>query len=285
MARSKERDPSSTSAGVQELAPRTLGPDVQDILRQTEEVSGRRIRVVRDPSLTTWAAVRVARSEAAAHTIRYAPRREAHLDYLIVHECGHLMRLWSVPPEERMVPAIGKEQRAIAQHRLRQEVPPFIRYLPQAAQRSLLGLWHEGIVRQVSTYPADVRIEEWIFEQFPEMRGTQRAALVRHLEENELVLVPRVESVSAKTVYRASVAMNCAFAQFAAALLREPSLFGPYTDQAREKARKLFWELHSERRPGHSGDVAVSNRWSEVLGLSGWFRWIRLDARAESISP
>jgi len=281
MPRSKERELSSKSAGVQELAPRTLGPEVQDILRQTEEVSGRRIRVVRDPTLPTWAAVRVAKSEAAAHTIRYAPRQEAHLGYLIAHECGHLLRLWSVPPEARMMPCIGKEQRETAQHRLRQELPALIRYLPEAAQRSLLRLWHEGIVRQVSTYPADVRIEEWMFEQLPEMRSSQRAALVRQLKENELVLVPRVESITSQSVYRASVAMNCAFAHFAAALLQEPSLSGPYPDQARQKARKLFWELHCERESGNLGDVAVSKRWSEVLDLSGWFKWIRLDATSE----
>lgn len=222
--------------------------------------------------------MKVAKSEAAAHTIRYAPRREAHLGYLIAHECGHLLRLWSVPPEARMMPSIGKEQRETAQHRLRQELPALMRYLPKAAQRDLLRIWHEGIVRQVSTYPADIRIEEWMFDQFPEMRSAQRAALVQQLKENELVLVPRVESISSKTVYRASVAMNCAFAQFAAALLQEPSLCGPYPDQAREKARRLFWELHSERHSGNLGDIAVSKRWSRVLGLSGWFKWVGIDA-------
>lgn len=278
MPRSKERDPSSTSSGVQELAPWTLRPEVQGILRHIEDVSGQRIRIARDPSLTTWATVSIAESEATPHTIRYAPRYETHLAYLVAHECGHLLRLWSAPPETRLLPSIAKKQRRTAEHQLRKELPVPMWALSPAVLRDLLRIWHEGSVRQVSTYPADIRIEAWMFAKFPEMRAAQRTALIQQLRENELVLHPRVQSMTSKTAYQASAAMNCAFAQVAATLLDEPSLSGPYPDWVCRKAHKLVQELRSETDAGHLGDVAVSKRWSEVLGLSDWFKWIRLDA-------
>ena len=134
----------------------------------------------------------------------------------------------------------------------------------------------QDILRQVSNYPADIRIEEWMFDQFPEMRCAQRAALVQQLKKNELVLVPRVESISARTVYQANVAINCAFAQLLALLLGEPASLDPYPNQSREEARKLLREVAAQRDPSHLGDVAISKKWSEILGLSGWFRWVRL---------
>jgi hypothetical protein len=95
-------------------------------------------------------------------------------------------------------------------------------------------------------------------------------------EKNETVLRPKVQALTDKTVCRANVAINCAFAQFLALLLGEPALLGPYPNQSRKDARRLLREIDGQRDPSHWGDVAISENWSQILRLSGWLRWTRL---------
>lgn len=198
-------------------------PKVRDILWRTEKTSGRRIHIVSYPSLEAWASMRVARGGKARHTLRYNPRYERHLSYLVAHECGHLLRLWSVPPGERLVPAVGRTERTIAYGQLLEELPGPVRSLPEGAVAKLLRMWHDGIVRQVTSFPADIRIEAWLYDCYPRMRGVQVAALVEQLTENEKVLRPEVAALTPRTVYRASILINCAFAQSLALLLDEPA--------------------------------------------------------------
>jgi len=91
-----------------------------------------------------------------------------------------------------------------------------------------------------------------------------------------MVLRPEVRALTARTVYRANVAINCAFAQFLALLLGEPALPSPYPNQSRKEALKLLREFGAQTDPSHLGDVATSKRWSQSLGLSSWLKWTRL---------
>ena len=108
------------------------------------------------------------------------------------------------------------------------------------------------------------------------MREAQVAALVEQLVENQRVLRPEVATSTPKSVYRASAAINCAFAQSLALLLSEPSLCRAYPHQLRHLGGRLLGQISAQEDLGHTGDVATANRWAELLGLSGWFRWARL---------
>ncbi len=219
--------------------------------------------------------MRVARKGEARHTLRYNPRYETHLDYLVAHECGHLLRLWSVPPGERLVPAVGRKERMIAYGQLLNELPGLVRPLPEKAIAKLLRMWHDGIVRQVTSFPADIRIEAWLYDCYPRMREVQVAALVEQLRENETVLRPEVAALTPRTVYRASILINCAFAQSLALLLGEPALCRGYPLQLRQQAAKLLREMGTEKDPSYTGDVKIAREWAELLGLSGWFGWTK----------
>ena len=255
----------------------SLRRDVRDILWRAERMTGREIRIVPYPSLEAWASIRVARKGEARHTLRYNPRYGRHLDYLVAHECGHLLRLWSVTPEERFVPAVGRKERMIAYGRLLEELSNPLRLLPEQAVAGLLRTWHDGIVRQVSSFPVDIRIEAWLYEHYPGMREAQVPALVEQLVENQMVLRPEVATSTPESVYRASAAINCAFAQSLALLLREPSLCRAYPHELSRLGGRLLGQISSQEDPSHTGDVATANGWAELLGLSGWFRWTRVD--------
>ena len=275
MTKEREPTPSSTPASSQEIAFRSLRPEAQDILWRAEKMSGKRVQILPYPSLEAWGAIRIARNREKCHILRYNPRYERHLDYLVVHECGHLLRLWSVSPEERQVPLITRKERRTAYRLLLKELPEPLRALPERALADLFRTWHDGIVRQVTSFPADIRIEAWLYDCYPRMREVQVAALVEQLRENETVLRPEVAALTPRTVYRASILINCAFAQSLALLLDEPALCRGYPLQLRQQAAKLLREVSAAKDPGYTGDVKIARKWAELLGLSGWFKWTK----------
>ena len=130
MTKEREPAPSSTPARAREISFRTLRPEAQDILWRAEKVSGKRVWILPYASLEAWGAIRIARNREKYHILRYNPRYERHLDYLVVHECGHLLRLWSVSPEERQVPLVTRKERTTAYRLLPKELPGPLRALP-----------------------------------------------------------------------------------------------------------------------------------------------------------
>jgi len=87
MTKEREPTPSSTLARSREIAFRTLRPEAQDILWRAEKVSGKRVQLLPYPLLEAWGAIRIARNREKYHILRYNPRYERHLGYLVAHEC------------------------------------------------------------------------------------------------------------------------------------------------------------------------------------------------------
>ena len=73
----------------------------QEVLDRVKDVSGLPVTVLPDPTLTTMAAMRIARGAVPMHTISYKPSASSRPDYLICFQCGFLIRMFAVPPAER----------------------------------------------------------------------------------------------------------------------------------------------------------------------------------------
>lgn len=142
----------------------------------------------------------------------------------------------------------------------------------------VFALIYAGMVRQIANVPIDLRIETWLYREHPALREVQRRSLLGQLREGVQALAPQIERVTPPTVFRASNAMNCAFARGLMRMYDDPTLAAPYRDTA-------FWEpggallaLVDATRDDAEGDMAVVDRWAEILGVRGWYRWALLDS-------
>lgn len=256
---------------------RHLRVESQEILWLTAQTTGKSLQIVPDSGLSTRAAVRVARANDAHHVLAYNPEYERYLDYLIAHECGHLLRLWSVPAPERFLPSITAGQRRLVNRRLLPEVQERIPLFPAQAVKEVLFIWHAGIVRQVTNYPVDLRIEQWLFQGYPSMHPLQAEALRRQVQEDQVVLVPEIRLFTPRCVHEASAIMNCAFARRVLEILGDSSLALPYASRLSEAANELLSILDGNGENNYRGDVVVINRWAERLGIRDWYAWVRMD--------
>jgi len=230
-----------------------------------------------DSQLDTRASIRIARANDLCHVLTYNSRYERYLDYLVTHECGHLLRLWSVPPAERLLPSVTAEQRRMVNRRLLSEIPAEALLLPPEAVSELLSIWHAGVIRQLVNYPVDLRIEQWLFQEYPGMSDLHAEALREQLRENQVVLAPEIEFFTPCSVYEASVTMNCAFALRVSEMVGNSSLRLPYPKRLAKAASELLTMLDAEGENNYRGDIRIVNRWAQLLGIGNWYTWVRLD--------
>lgn len=133
-------------------------------------------------------------------------------------------------------------------------------------------------MRQLTNFPADMRIERWLKDEYPGIADLQRAGIDSQLSEARQVLGRPVREFTAKRVYQPSVTMNAAYALYTAWLYNDPALADPYrTNGYGKAARRLAEPVWETPDGGHVGDVRATEDWARELGLGEWFRWAKLD--------
>lgn len=70
--------------------------ETTDVLKQVEERSGAPVDITTDPSLTTYARIKIARGPATHHILTYNPTKPG-VDYHIAYQCGFVLRLFENP--------------------------------------------------------------------------------------------------------------------------------------------------------------------------------------------
>lgn len=150
---------------------------------------------------------------------------------------------------------------------------------PEVVDNFTAQLYH-GLMRQIRSMPVELRVEAWILETYPEFGPVQRAAVLRQLEENARSLSSSTRSMSPARVFKASITMNAAAAQFWAGTYLMPELVKPYSRDgfAGDGAQLLStWrKAIGEDAP----DREIIDSWAGLLKIRGWYDWVPYDAPA-----
>jgi hypothetical protein len=258
-----------------------LHPQLVELISSIEDQTGREVQVqatraIRDRARAVYV---VSDPDPTRHLILYDPKYEAHLDHLVAHECGHIVRFASASPEEQTVAKTTPATRAVAVDGL---IPDLRRLLksgvPEGALADLVPIWLAGTVTQLADTPSDIHIERWIRERMA-LRGIQETSLLSQVNANAASMRPVVTAFTPNQVWAASNAMNYVSAKAHARMLDRPDLIRPYRRTAIEKLGEELFETFEETADGGLvTDRGVSDRWAERLGLSDWFEWTTLDA-------
>src|SRR5829696_2355399 len=118
--------------------------DTTAVLKQVEETTDTPVEVITDPSLPTYASIKIARGAATHHILTYNPTKPG-VDYHVVYQCGFVLRLFENSLDKRYefagtrtgheaVRGVLTEQRGLAK-KLR---------LPKAAAKQLADQFVDG---------------------------------------------------------------------------------------------------------------------------------------------
>ena len=78
------------------MIPIQILEETTDVLNQVEERSGTPVEITTDPSLPTYARIKIARGSATHHILTYNPTKPG-VDYHIAYQCGFVLRLFENP--------------------------------------------------------------------------------------------------------------------------------------------------------------------------------------------
>lgn len=245
----------------------------QDILDLIFDLTGKPVEFILKPEMQTLAAVKIARESMPAHIIRYKDPGSGVLDHLIAHECGHIHRMMSVPAEDRKVPATTQANIRIALESFENELMGLSKTIPVDQLRQLANIWVGGIVTQVTNISVDMRIEKWIFDNYPKLQKVQKRSIDKQMRDNVQVLSDRVKKMTPTHIYDTNICMNYAFAYFMESLLGKnytaPYKRTPYT----ELGTKLVDLVIETEDHGFRQDIEIIEKWVNMLDLDGWFYW------------
>ena len=245
----------------------------QDILNLITDLTGKSFEFIYKPDLPTLAMVKIARENMPLHLIYYKNISLGNIDHLIAHECGHIYRMMSVQKEYRKVPASSMENRQIAMTKIEDELFKLSKDIPIEKMSSLFQIWFNGIIKQLTNFPVDMRIEQWIFDNYPELRKAQKMTIDKQIRENVQVLSENIKKITPIFIYNVSNTMNYAFASFMESLI-DKKYTTPYKrTKYPEIGAKLVKFVNGTKDEGYTQDIEIINNWSNLLGLSDWFYW------------
>lgn len=254
---------------------RNLSDDTKQVLESTHHLIGVPIELKEEQNPLYRAEI-IMRKNAEKYTLKYNQKYESELNYLIAHECGHILRFWQAPDEERKLPISSEKTRKNAIEQVSQELADMEnKRIPSNLIIELFDMMYLGLVRQVTSMPIDARIEKWVYKEFPRLRFDQEKSLRNQIIEAHQVLNKEIENLTPKSIYHANNAMNYAFAYLISSLYDDRKLVKPYLGSCFESdGKKLIEHLYNEEDKGYKGDRNIIDKWAKQLNIQNWFEWL-----------
>lgn len=250
-----------------------LSKSTQDILNLISDLTHKPFEFIHKSDLQTMAIVKMARASMPAHIIYYRTSGGGIMDHLIAHECGHIYRMWSVPPEYRKVPAATEENKLFAMKQIESDLIKLSKVIPPDQLQMQFSVFFDGIIKQVTSMSVDMRIEKWIYEKYPELRKVQIVSIDKQIRDNMQSLSKRVSEFAPKKIYDANNCMNYAFALYMESLLGK-KYTAPYRSTSYTSlGSKLADIVLKSEDQGYKQDIEIINQWTDMLGLKGWYYW------------
>jgi len=218
-------------------------------LEEAERVSGRPVVVQEDPTLQTLATVQFARGAAPMHVVKYRPIPNRKPDYHICYQCGFIIRLFENPPENRF--SLGPSPDAP------KRMDAWLEEGPTAPElQAMKNILQSGLLTQLRSIPVGLRIDDLIWAQYPELREEQLASAQSQMKQNIQSLTPEIRQTFPQKTSDSTLRL-------------------PYQSIGAEADGQNLINASASTGTSSSDDWTLVDKWAEILGLTGWYKWIR----------
>ena len=255
-----------------------LLPSVLKIIERVKEVSGKEITFRPAPDQLVPATSKIARARMPHHLIKYQPQMAHRINHLTAHESGHILRTMEADPSIRVVPVSNTKTRANAVKELGKELS----HLPESMRSQMLDMWLGGLITQVTSLPVCVRIERWIYREYPPLRDEQRLYLDEDMQRTLQGLSKKVERMTPKTIFRISNSITYAYLRGLEPVTGKDLRKHFSGRPAIISTGIQLCDTFGEEDTGYASDIRITNEWARILKISDWFAWIRFEDMPES---
>ncbi len=246
---------------------------VPSVLEEVRRVTGKGIEFIQKENLSTYAALKMARKNMPAHLIYYKKEHDELINHLIVHECGHLFRIFKCPENQRLMPYSDQQIKYEALKQIENEITALANVLTEDQISQVINLWYEGLIRQVTNLPPDIMIEKWIHDQFPPLRPLQLKSLKKQHSESVAGLTETVRRMTPPTILFASNVMNYAFFKILGLHIGQNYVREYSATSYLSRGKELTAITSRDYRDSHEDDNLMIDKWAAFLNISNWFKW------------
>jgi len=254
---------------------RLLDP-VREILKVVEEMTDRKVDFVEKSDLSVSAELKVAEKDEQTHRLFYRPTHTEEINYLVAHQCGHVLRLFGAEKGKRFIPVANRKTMMGYLLEMDEDLKRLSLVFGPEKVKKLVFLWYEGVVFQVTRMPPDIMIDKWLYDEYPELRAIQLASLERQRRAAILGLSEDMRKITPAKVYYASNVMNYAYFKVLEDHFRLDFVAPYHKTVFLYDGQSLVRVTEQGLGNNHEGDRAMINEWARLLQLTGWFEWKRL---------
>ncbi len=247
-----------------------LSASVYEAVALVEKSTGKDIDFELLINLNVDGATKIARKQMPRHILRIKENSTARVNHIIIHECGHILRVMQAKPSDRVVPSSN----TFTTNKARVDLNNDLQNVPAEAREEIFHHWLNGLINQLVNLPVDVRIEKWICSTFPTFQNTQKISVAIDAQNCLKGLSDEIQRNTIGPVFNKSNAMVYAYLRGISSITGENYL--PYFKECPEIkkiGRKLFACLGNEDR-GFVQDIETINAWANILEIEEWFAWI-----------
>ena len=246
---------------------------VPAVLEEVKNVTGKGIEFIAQENLATYAALKMARKNMPSHLIYYKKEHDEIINHLIVHECGHLFRIFKCPENQRLMPYSDQQIKYNALKTIENEIMALTDTLSEDQIAHIIDLWYNGLIRQVTNLPPDIMIEKWIYDQFPTLRPLQLKSLKKQHSESVAGLTETVHRMTPQTILFASNVMNYAFFRILGLHIGQNFVREYSSTRYIVKGKELASISEKNYTDSHDGDNLMIDKWAAFVNISEWFKW------------
>lgn len=247
----------------------TFLPCTKEVIGRAEELSGKPVRIVEDPSLAMISRHRLARRQMPTHILWYRNVSGLSPDYSICFECGFIIRTYLNPSDQRFGLAPS--------HDASKEIRSLLRRFPEASK--VWDLIRDTVLMHLYSVPIGLRVDEWLSGNYPQLRSDQVACAQIQLRNNLLAMSPEDRRWLPEKLFKWNTAINAAFAVYWAESLDDSSIVRPFQSLGFVPQGEAL--IRTFRRVGNAPteDCRLVDAWAAELGLSEWYQWVSLNSR------
>ena len=246
---------------------------VKSILSEVEATTGKPVKFVEKVDMDSFAAVKIARRAMPAHIVFHRKQHDAIINHLVAHECGHILRMFGVAEEKRLIPARSKDEKAVLQE-IEGDLKRISKIIPVRELVQVVGTWRNGLISQLTSYPPDIMIEKWIYDDYPDLRSYQLQSLERQNKQALKGISRNVQMINPVKIYNSSNIMNYVFFNILSDHIKV-DLAKPYRNTPfSNKGKQLIRLTEKGYVNTYEGDISMIDKWAEFLGLSKWYEWV-----------
>jgi len=133
----------------------------------------------------------------------------------------------------------------------------------------------QGMITHLYSVAVGLRVSESLTIDYPELLDLEEEHVERELNTNRETLSPRLREMIPQEVFNATQKINAAYAIHWGNRREKPKMINPYRlerfEMAGNELLKIFESVLND--PEH--DYELVNQWAEILGIRGWYSWVK----------